>query len=127
MDIQWVALVVITLELLLPHSVAEFVKFIAIFMCVFRHPFSVGVCPNSQTVQKFATSLGVAANRTIIPIMRAAEWVPVRVRVQKGVFFVELDRTVVRSLSHLKRTVPGLVWKRTETSCSGRSRSSDPK
>ena len=45
--------------------------------------------------------------------------------VQRGICFVELDRTEVRSLSHLKRTVPGLVWKRTETSCSVRSRSAD--
>ncbi|CAL8338313.1 unnamed protein product [Arctogadus glacialis] len=69
-------------------------------------------------------SLGVAANQTTIPIMHAAE--RGARYVQRGVCFVELDRTEVRSLSHLKRTyVPGFVWRRTETSCSGRSRSAD--
>ena len=45
--------------------------------------------------------------------MHAAEQVPVAPK--EAYVFLELDRSEVRSPSHLKRTTPGFVWKRTET------------
>ena len=49
----------------------------------------------------------------------AAERVPVT---SKEAYALELDRTEVRSLSHLKRTAPGVVWKRTKTTSPAGSR-----
>ena len=43
----------------------------------------------------------------------------------KEEYALELDRTEVSSLSHLKLTAPGFVCERTETPSSGRSRLAD--
>jgi hypothetical protein len=92
-------------------------------MWVFQHTLYVDVCPNPQTVRQCAASLGVTANQIIIPIMRAAERVPVTSKEAYALWNWIGPRCV--HISHLKRTVPGFVWKRTKTSCSGRSRSAD--
>ena len=73
------------------------------FTSVFKHTFYVGVCPIIQytfrllfapcratthfhpTVWQCADSLGVTANQTIIPLMRAAERVPVKKK--EGYYF----------------------------------------
>ena len=117
--------------LLPPHPGAEcvnaspFLCFSAYVLCgrLSKYPIDIPspLCPMLSHDSFSPDGPTVTGNQTIILIMQAAEWVPV----QRGICFLELDRTEVCSLSHPKQTTPGFVWKRTKATSSRRSRPAD--
>ena len=123
---EWYKLICGPVELLLHHPDAdEGVKCICIFMCFpacfmwasaqisNRHSVSSLLHVEAQLIFTRRSDnvllVWVTTHPTIIPSACYA---------QRGIWFLELDRAVVRS--HLKRTAPGFVWKWIETTSSGR-------
>ena len=104
MDIQRAALVLIFIsyscgpaKLLLPHPGAEAEIHQHFYVCFLAYVY-VGFCSNIQLT--FRLFVGACY-------------------VQRGICFLEMDRTEVCSLSHLKRTAPGFVWKQTKPPLQG--------